>query len=195
MKNVRVFFIFLTIVFLLYFAAAAFGEEATFTEMHDLVPLRCFATELSTVTADAVDIGINTGYTATSGGFAIRADCIASTAAFNARTTTDTFTVTITAPVGQKITKVHYEQVGSVFKERSVYWFATFSGTLTVNGAPTVIPALSGITTVAVDAEAVTVAAMIHLSVGRSSAYPRVTAAPGSATIRVTDAVIRVEFQ
>jgi hypothetical protein len=36
---------------------------------------------------------------------------------------------------------------------------------------------------------------MINLSARRNSAYPRVTSAPGSATIQVTDAVIRVEFE
>jgi hypothetical protein len=37
------------------------AQEATFTDLHDLVPDRCFSAALSTVSADAVDIGIESG--------------------------------------------------------------------------------------------------------------------------------------
>jgi hypothetical protein len=59
--------------------------------------------------------------------------CKASTHAFHGRTVTDTFTATVTAPPGMRIARVHYEQVGTRFLERSIYWAASGTGTLTVN--------------------------------------------------------------
>src|SRR5262245_59016188 len=123
----------LTLMLSLFVLAAPVGAQATFTDLQDLVPNRCFSAALSTVSVDAVDIGIESGVDPATW---IDKSCVASTTAFHARTVTDTFTVTVTAPPGMHIARVNYEQVGSRFLERSTYWFANGTGTLTVNGVP-----------------------------------------------------------
>ena len=109
------------------------AQEATFTDLHDLVPDRCFSAPLTTLGADSVDIGIESGYNHQT--WKNKA-CIASTASFHTGTVADTFTVTVTAPPGMRIARVSYEQAGRRYLERSTYWFASGTGTLTVNGAP-----------------------------------------------------------
>jgi hypothetical protein len=104
---------------------------ATFTDLQDLVPQRCFSAALSTVDAVSVRIGIESGYNSAT--WQNKA-CIAATAAFNPRSVSDTFTVTVTAPPGQRIARVHYQQSGSRFLERSLYWRASGAGQLTANG-------------------------------------------------------------
>jgi hypothetical protein len=106
------------------------AQEAVFTDLHDLVPDRCFSAALTTVTADSADIGIESGYNSATW---INKACKASTHAFHSRTVTDTFTATVTAPPEMRIARVHYEQVGTRFLERSIYWAASGTGTLTVN--------------------------------------------------------------
>ena len=49
---------------------------------------------------------------------------------------TDTFTATVTAPPGTRLTRVHYQQAGIVFEQRGTYWEEFGTGTLTVNGVP-----------------------------------------------------------
>ena len=196
--NMFVKYVLLSLVLSLIGLVAPLGaQQATFTDLHDLVPDRCFSAPLTTVTADSVDIGIESGYNPSTW---INKACIASTYAFNSRAVTDTFTVTVTAPTGMRITRVHYQQAGTRFLERSIYWQASGTGTLTVDGVPLSFSFMAPTLTQTVDlasqdVESTTVSVMITLKVGRSSAYPRVTAPPGSATIQVTDAVIRVEYE
>jgi hypothetical protein len=186
-----------TLALSLFGVVAPLGaQEATFTDLHDLVPNRCFSASLSTTGADFVDIGIESGYNQTW----INKACIASTNSFHGRTVTDTLTVTVTPPPGMRIARVSYEQAGRRYLERSSYWFATGTGTLTVNGVPLsfsfTAPAL--IQTVDLsgqDVESATISVAISLRVGRSSNFPRVKAPPGSATLQVSDAVIRVHFE
>jgi hypothetical protein len=188
----------LTLVLSLIGMVAPLGaQEAVFTDLHDLVPDRCFSAPLSTVDANSVDIGIESGFSSTSW---TNKACKASTTAFHARSVTDTFTVTATAPPGMRITRVHYAQQGSRFLERSLYWTASGTGTLTVNGValPFSFVGPSLVQTVDLtgqDVESTTISVMIFLSARRSANYPRVTAPPGSATIQVTDAVIGVEYE
>jgi hypothetical protein len=148
------------------------------------------------VGTDFVDIGIESGYNSQTW---LNKACIASTYAFNARTVADTFTVTVTAPPGMRIARVSYSQTGSRYLERSTYWFANGTGTLTVNGVPLSFSFTAPWLTQTVDLsgqdlESTTISVTISLKVGRSSNFPRVTAPPGSATIQVSDAMIRVHF-
>jgi hypothetical protein len=177
-------------------AAPVGAQEATFTDLHDLVPNRCLSAALSTVSANAVDIGIESGYDSATW---INKACKASTSAFHSRTASDTFTLTVTAPPGMRISRVTYEQVGSRYLERSTYWQASGTGTLTVNAVPlsfsfTAPTLIKTVDLAGQNVESATVSVMLRLTAGRSSAFPRVTAPPGSATIQVTDAVIRVEY-
>ena len=173
------------------------AQEATFTDLFDLVPDRCFSAPLTTVGADTVDIGIESGFNLQTW---INKACIASTSSFHVGTVADTFTVTATAPPGMRIARVSYEQAGRRYLERSTYWFATGTGTLTVNGVPLSFgfTAPSLIQTVDLsdqNVESTTISVAISLRVGRNTSFPRVKAAPGSATLQVSDAIIRVQFE
>jgi hypothetical protein len=173
-------------------AAAA---EAAFTELHDLVPDRCFSAPLSAVASDSVTIGIESGYSSST--WQNKA-CKASTSAFHAGTVGDTFSATVAAPPGMRIARVHYEQAGTRYLERSTYWSASGTGTLTVGGTelPFSFTTPTLVRTVDLTGQSVqvaTVSVMIRLVAKRSSAFPRVTDPPGSASIAVTNAVIRVE--
>ena len=180
----------------LFVATPLFAQEE-FTELHDLIPDRCFSAALSIVTAGAVDIGIESGYDPVT--WKNKA-CIASTRSFHTGSVTDTFTVTVTAPAGMRIARIHYQQTGSRYLERSTYWSASGSGTLSVNGAA--MPFSFTTPTLAMVAEitdqnldTADVLITIALTARRNGNFPRVTAAPGSATISVTNAVIRVEYE
>jgi hypothetical protein len=178
-------------------ASPVAAQDASFTGLTDLVPNRCFSAPLSTVGADNVDIGLESGYNPATW---ISKAFIASTYAFHSRTASDTFNVTIAAPQGKRITRIHYQQVGTRFLERSTYWYANGTGALTVNGstlpfsfiAPTLVKTVD-LTSQPV--ESATVSIMVSLTAGRNSAFPRVKDAPGGASISVTDAVIRVEYE
>ena len=167
----------------------------TFTDLHDLVPQRCFSAALSTVDVASVRIGIESGHNPTT--WQNKA-CIAATTAFNPRSVSDTFTVTVTAPPGQRITRVHYQQSGSRFLERSLYWRASGTGQLTANGVSVpfsfTLPNLTRtIDLTGQNVESTTISVSISMSAGRSANQPRVTNPPGSASITVTSAVISVE--
>lgn len=185
------------ILSLIVLAAPIAAQEAVFTDLTDLIPDRCFSAPLTTVTADSVHIGIESGFSFTTW---INKACKASTSAFHARSVADTFTATVTAPPGMRIARVHYQQVGDRYLERSTYWQASGTGSLTANGVtlpfsftlPTLVKTLDFADQYV---ESTTVSVMIRLAAGRSSNFPRVTAPPGSARIEATDAVIRVEFQ
>ena len=155
---------------LLGFAVPLGAQEVTFTDLFDLVPDRCFSAPLSTVDADSVDIGIESGFSSTS---STNKAWIASTRPFNTRAVTDTFTVTASAPPGTRIARVHYAQTGTRFLERSTYWTASGSGTLTVNELTQpfsfTLPTL--VQTVDLrgqDVESATVSVMISLSARRA---------------------------
>jgi hypothetical protein len=110
----------------------------------------------------------------------------------------DTFTVTVTAPPGQRITRVHYQQSGSRFLERSLYWRASGTGQLTANGVGDPFSFTLPTLTRTIDltgqiVESTTISVSISMSAGRSTNQPRVTDPPGSASISVTSAVISVE--
>jgi hypothetical protein len=144
-----------------------------------------------------VGIGIESGINPVTW---INKACKASTTAFHSRTGGDTFTVTVTAPPGMRITRVHHEQAGTRYLERSTYWQASGTGTLTVNGVPvsfsfTAPTLIKTVDLAGQNVESTTVSVTIHLAAGRNSAFPRVTGPPGSATSQVTDAVIRVEYE
>jgi hypothetical protein len=167
----------------------------TFTDLHDLVPGRCFSAALSTVDVASVRIGIESGYNPTN--FTNNA-CVASTTAFNTRTVGDTFTATVTAQPGRHITRVHYQQSGSRILSRSLYWQASGTGQLTANGV--IVPFSFTLPTLTrtIDltgqyVESTTISVSISMSAGRSTNQPRVTDPPGSATISVSSAVISVE--
>ena len=124
--------------------------------------------------------------------------CIAATTAFNPRSVSDTFTLTVTAPPGQRITRVHYQQAGSRFLERSLYWRASGTGQLTANGASVPFSFTTPNLTRTIDltgqnVESTTISVSISMSAGRSDNQPRVTNPPGSATITVSSAVISIE--
>ena len=110
------------IVFLFISAPPVLAQEEVvpeeFTELHALIPDKCFSATLSVVTPGSVDIGIESGYSSTT--WQNKA-CIASTRSFHGRTASDTFTVTVTAPAGMRIARIAYQQ----------------AGTGTWNGAPT----------------------------------------------------------
>jgi hypothetical protein len=166
----------------------------TFTDLHDLVPGRCFSAALSTVDV-AVCIGIESGFNPTN--FTNNA-CVASTTAFNTRTVGDTFTATVTAQPGRHITRVHYQQSGSRILSRSLYWQASGTGQLTANGVSVpfsfTLPTLTRtIDLTGQNVESTTISVSISMSAGRSTNQPRVTDPPGSATISVSSAVISVE--
>jgi hypothetical protein len=142
-----------------------------------------------------VNIGIESGYSSTT--WQNKA-CVAATTAFHARSVSDTFTVTVTAPPGQQITRVHYVQSGARYLERSLYWQASGTGQLTANGVSVpfsfTLPTLTKtIDLTGQNVESTTISVSIAMSAGRSSNYPRVTDPPGSATIIVASAVISVE--
>ena len=167
----------------------------TFTDLHDLVPQRCFSAALSTVDVASVRIGIESGHNPAT--WQNKA-CIASTTAFNPRSVSDTFTVTVTAPPGQHLTRVHYQQSGNRLLERSLYWFASGTGQLTANGVSVpfsfTLPNLTRtIDLTGQNVESATISVSISMSAGRSGNQPRVTNPPGSASISVTSAVISVE--
>ena len=173
------------------------AQEATFTDLHDLVPDRCFSAPLTTLGADSVAIGIESGYNPRTW---INKACIASTGSFHVGTAADTFTVTVTAPPGMRIARVGYEQAGRRYLERSTYWFASGTGTLTVNGVPLPFGFTDPTLIQTVDlsdqnVESTTISVAISLRVGRNSNFPRVKAPPGSATLQVSDAMIRVQFE
>ena len=179
------------------YVAASRAQEAAFTKLHDLVPDRCFSAALSTVDATTVAIGMESGYNPVT--WKNKA-CTASTAAFNTGSVTDTFSATVTAPPGMHISRISYEQVGSRLLERSTYWFGNGTGTLTVNGVPLSFSFTNPTLIQTVDLagqnlESTTVSVTISLRVGRNSAFPRVGNPPGSASMRVTDAVIRAEYR
>ena len=167
----------------------------TFTDLHDLVPQRCFSGALSTVDVRSVRIGIESGYNPET--WQNKA-CIASTTSFNPRTVSDTFTVTVTAPPGQRLTRVHYQQSGNRLLERSTYWFANGTGQLTVNGVSVpfsfTLPNLARtIDLTGQNVESATISVSISMAAGRSANEPRVTNPPGSGSVSVTSAVISVE--
>ena len=172
------------------------AQESVFTDLFDLVPGRCFSAPLTLVDDTMVDIGIDSGYDPAT--WRNRA-FVASTTAFNSRTAGDTFTVTATAPLGMRITRVTYAQAGARYLERSTYWTASGTGTLTVDGVPQsfffTTPSLTrSVDLSAQDLDTVTISVQVALTAARSSSFPRVTAPPGSATISITHAVIRVEY-
>ena len=72
-------------------------NPVTFTDLQDVVPQRCFSAALSTVDVASVRIGIESGYNSAT--WQNKA-CIAATTAFNPRSVSDTFTVTVTAQPG-----------------------------------------------------------------------------------------------
>ena len=169
----------------------------TFTDLHDLVPHRCYVTATSTVVADSVVIGIENGG-AVPGTFQ-RAACIAATTAFNPRSVGDTFTVTVTAPPGRTISRVQYVQVGNRLLERSIYWQASGTGELTAAGVSVpfsfTTPSLGrSIDLAGQHVETTTISVRISMSAGRSANQPRVTNPPGSAFISVASASIIVEY-
>ena len=171
------------------------ATPVTFSDLHDRVPGRCFSAALSTVDVASVRIGIESGHNPAN--FASNA-CVAATTAFNPRSVSDTFTVTVTALPGQHITRVHYQQSGSRFLERSLYWRASGTGELTANGVSVpfsfTLPNLTRtIDLTGQDVETATISVSISMSAGRSGNQPRVTNPPGSASIRVSSAVISVE--
>ena len=173
------------------------AQEATFTDLHDLVPNRCFSAPLTTLGADSVDIGIESGYSHQTWQ---NMACIASTGSFHAGTVADTFTVTVTAPAGMRITRVSYEQAGRRYLERSTYWSASGTGTLTVDGVPLSFSFTTPTLVQTVDlsdrnVESTTISVAISLRAARNSNFPRVRAAPGSALIEVSNAMIRVQFE
>lgn len=187
----------LTLILSLSGLVPARAQEATFTDLQDLVPNRCFSAALTTVSADAVTIGIESGYDPRTW---TNMACKAATAAFHVGSAGDTFTVNVTAPPGMRLARVHYEQVGTRYLERSNYWFASGTGTLTVNGVPLAFSFTAPTLTTTVDLtgqnlESTSISVMIQLRAGRSGNFPRLKAPPGSASISVTDAVIRVEFE
>ena len=168
---------------------------ATFTDLHDLVPQRCFSAPLSTVDVASVRIGIESGYNSAT--WQNKA-CIAATTAFNPRSVSDTFTLTVTAQPGQHITRVHYQQTGSRYLERSLYWRASGTGQLTANGVSVPFSFTLPNVTKTVDltgqnVESATISVSVSMSAGRSDNQPRVTNPPGSASIIVASAVISVE--
>jgi hypothetical protein len=191
-------FLLTVVLSLLGLVAPVGAQEATFTDLHDLVPDRCFSAALSTVSADAVDIGIESGIDSATW---INKACTASTTPFNSRTVTDTFTVTVTAPPGMRIARVHYEQAGTRFVWWSpLYWHASGIGTLTVNGVPlsfsfTAPSLIQTVDLAGQDVQSTTVSVSINLLAERDAAFPRIPGKPGYATIQVTNAVIRVEYQ
>ena len=167
----------------------------TFSDLNDVVPGRCLSAALSTVDVASVRIGIESGHNPVNW---TNNACVASTTAFNTRTVGDTFTVTVTAQPGQHITRVHYQQSGGRFLERSLYWRASGTGQLTANGVSVpfsfTLPTLTRtIDLSGQNAESATISVSISMSAGRSTNQPRVTNPPGSATISVTSAVISVE--
>ena len=169
----------------------------TFTDLHDLVPYRCYVAEASTVVADSVMIGIEDGG-AVPGTFQRRA-CVAATTAFNPRSVSDTFTVTVTAPPGMTISRVQYVQFGNRLLQRSTYWFANGSGALTAAGVSVpfsfTTPGLGrSIDLTGQNVESTTISVSISMTAGRSANHPRVTDPPGSASISVTSASIIVEY-
>ena len=110
----------------------------------------------------------------------------------------DTFTVTVTAPPGQRLTRVHYQQTGNRLLERSIYWQASGTGQLTANGVTMpfsfTLPGLTRtIDLTGQNVESATISVSISMSAGRSTNEPRVNDPPGSASISVTSAVISVE--
>jgi hypothetical protein len=167
----------------------------TFTELHDLVPGRCFSAALSTVEVASVRIGIESGFNPTNW---TNNACVAATTAFNTRSVGDTFTVTVTAQPGRHITRVHYQQAGGRLLQRSLYWFASGTGQLTANGVSVpfsfTLPTLTRtIDLTGQNVESTTISVSISMLAGRSTTQPRVTDPPGSAYISVTSAVISVE--
>jgi hypothetical protein len=167
----------------------------TFTGLGDLVPQRCFSAPLSSVDVASVGIGIESGYNPAT--WQNKA-CIAATTAFNPRSVSDTFTLTVTAPPGQRLTRVHYQQSGRRYLERSLYWRASGTGQLTANGVSVpfsfTLPNLTRtIDLTGQNVESTTISVSISMSAGRSTNEPRVTNPPGSASISVTSAVISVE--
>ena len=169
----------------------------TFTDLHDLVPHRCYVAATSTVVGDSVVIGIENGG-AVPGTFQ-RAACIAATTAFNPRTVGDTFSVSVAAPPGMTISRVQYVQLGNRLLERSTYWQASGSGELTAAGVSVpfsfTTPGLGrSIDLTGQNVENTTISVSISMSAGRSDNQPRVTNPPGSASISVTSASIIVEY-
>jgi hypothetical protein len=100
-----------------------------------------------------------------------------------------------------KIAAIHYEQAGTRFVWWSpIYWHASGTGTLTVNGVPlffsfTAPTLIQTVDLAGQDVESTTVSVTINLAAERNSAFPRIPGKPGYATIQVTNAVIRVEYQ
>jgi hypothetical protein len=171
------------------------STPVTFTDLHDLVPQRCLSAALSTVGPASVRIGIESGYNSAT--WQNKA-CIAATTAFNPRSVSDTFTVTVAAPPGQHITRVQYQQTGSRYLERSLYWRASGTGQLTANGVSVpfsfTLPNLTKtIDLTGQNVKSTTISISISMSAGRSDNQPRVTNPPGSAAIIVASAVISVE--
>jgi hypothetical protein len=157
------------------------------------VPQRCFSAPLSTVGAASVNIGIESGYNPAT--WQNKA-CVAATTAFNARSVSDTFTLTVTAPPGQLLTRVQYQQSGSRILERSLYWRASGTGRLSANGVNVPFSFTAPNLTQTIDLTGQNVASAtisVSMSAGRSTNQPRVTDPPGSASISVTSAVISVE--
>ena len=169
----------------------------TFTDLHDVVPHRCYVAATSTVVGDSVVIGIENGG-AVPGTFQ-RAACIAATTAFNPRTVGDTFSVSVAAPPGMTISRVQYVQLGNRLLERSTYWQASGSGELTAAGVSVpfsfTTPGLGrSIDLAGRNVDSTTISVSISMSAGRSNNHPRVTDPPGSASISVTSATIIVEY-
>ena len=128
-----------------------------------------------------------------------RRACIAATTAFNPASVTDTFTVTVTAPLGKHLTRVTYTQTGNRLLQRSTYWRASGTGQLTAHGVTTPFsftqPGLvRSIDLTDQNVESTTISVSISMSAGRSANQPRVTNPPGSAFISVTSAQIIVEY-
>jgi hypothetical protein len=143
----------------------------------------------------SVRIGIESGYNPAT--WQNRA-CIASTTAFNPGSVSDTFTLTVTAPPGRHITRVHYQQSGNRLLERSIYWRASGTGVFTASGVSVPFSFTTPNLTKTIDltgqnVETVEISVSISMSAGRSGNQPRVKAPPGSASISVSNAEIRVE--
>ena len=106
----------------------------------------------------------------------------------------------MTAPEGLRIARIRYEQTGTRYLERSTYWSASGTGTFSVNDIVTTFsfttPTLTRVVDLSgQDVQVANVLVTISLNARRNSAFPRVKAAPGSATISVANAVIYVEYQ
>lgn len=122
-----------------------------------------------------------------------------STRDFHLGSMSDTFTVTVTAPPSMRIARVIYEQAGNRLTERG-YFNADGSATLSVEGSQMAFnfqsPNLTRTMEVSsLDLTSATVSIAASIRAYRNSSFPRVKALPGSASISITSAETRVEFE